>query len=102
MRFQLVLKICLFIFGLVGSLIVLNSLFYHHHHQDAAVMNVQRRSIDAIKTDLELDIIKLFERTNQVLEFFESNFEQLNADGLFGVRIAQGLSILITPILNIF
>lgn len=102
MRFQLVSKICLVIFGLVGSLIVFNSLFYfnhhHYHHLNADdVVNVQRRSVAdaaaAIRIDLNyLQIIKLFERANQALEFFENNFEQLNPDGLFGVRIAQGLA----------
>lgn len=74
--------------AVVGFLLVFNSFYF----SSSEAINIKRRSVDTNRIHLRYDIIKLFEKTNQALEFFETNFDQLNPDGLFGVRIAQGIS----------
>lgn len=94
-------KLWLFVFVPVGVLFILINSLYFHNAADAK-LELRRRSVESewdtttnesnnkISSDTTNVIIKLFDRANQAIEFFETNFDQLNPDGLFGVRIAQG------------
>lgn len=90
MRIHLGSGLWIFIITQFGLSLVLISLYYSPNSKSKKLEPFQEAY--AVNNDEDITTLtKLFEKTNSILEFFEKNFEQLNADGLFGIRIAQGL-----------
>ena len=82
---------------LIGSLILLNSInLFAKQINDDASMEMDSWDVEVLRSEAKFDLKRLLRRFEKLLEYLESNYQQVNLDGLFGIRIAQ--SILQWPI----
>lgn len=119
MRCRLSSKIATFVLVLLGSFLILNSLHLFEYSSNTVGNNNDNNNDNSVENhnnyqlnrwnlaketsgddDGEIDkdrvalLKKLFVMTNAILDFFERDFEQLNLDALYGVRIAEGRNYL--------
>ena len=58
---------------------------------DKSLKNVNIQNLNNIYDDSTAVIANIFDNFNKVLEFLEFNYNDVNVDGLFGIRIAEGI-----------
>ena len=56
----------------------------------SAVLTATIRVDDGLRISKLQRLFELVKKTNELLTFFESDFNDVNVDGLYGIRIAEG------------
>ncbi len=67
--------------------ILLNS--FKLHSEELEYRKIEKSPLYSKINDVDFE--RLIYRLDKALTFFENNFHSVNVDGLFGIRIAEGL-----------
>jgi hypothetical protein len=67
--------------------ILLNS--FKLHNKEREYRKIEKSPLYSKISDVDFE--RLIYRLDKALNFFENNFHSVNVDGLFGIRIAEGL-----------